>query len=156
MNEETNRPKQKAVRSQQFITGWLLLWVVIGLGLQYSAYLLYRDMGGFHIGMVFLSATGLIILGFALARYPKELRISRDLERTGISTSGKITEKWVKKHRGRNRSRAYMVAYHFGGGNGAVQRVSRPVYKKLNPEDTVMIRHMPGDPNLSRMEVERL
>ena len=59
MNEtKTKRPKQKAIRSQQFILGWLLLWVVIGLGLQYSAYLQYRDMGGFHIGVVFLSGIG--------------------------------------------------------------------------------------------------
>ena len=157
MNEtKTKRPTQKAVRSQQFILGWLLFWVVIGVGLFFSSYRLYQDMGGFHIGVVFLSVMGLIILGFSLARYPKELRISRDLERTGISTAGKVTEKWVRRHRGRNRSNAYMVAYRFGGGYGAVQRVSRSEYKKLNLEDTVMVRHLPGDPNFSRMEVERL
>lgn len=157
MNEtKTKRPKQKAIRSQQFILGWLLLWVVIGLGLQYGAYLLFQDMGGFHIGAVFLSGIGLLILAFSLVRYPKELRISRDLESTGISTAGKVTEKWVRKHRGKNRSNAYMVAYRFGDGYGAVQRVNRSEYKNLNPGDTVMVRHMPDDPNLSRMEVERL
>ena len=155
-DNEPKRPKQKAVRSQGVILGWLLMWTVFGLGLFYSSYLLYQDMGGFHIGVLFLSVTGLITLGFSLARYPKELRISRDLERTGIGTSGKVTAKWVKKHRGKTQSKSYWVAYQFGDGYGAMQRVSRSTYKKLEPEDTVMIRHVPGNPNFSRIEVERL
>ena len=155
-NNDMGRPKQKAVRSQQTILGWLLLWSLIGLGLQYSSYLLYRDMGGFHIGSVFLSLTGLIILVISLVRYPKELKISRDLDRTGSSTAGKVTETWVKKHRGKRQSKSYFVAYKFGDGYGAVQRVSRTNHKKLKVEDVVMIRHLTGDPNRSRLEIERL
>jgi len=134
----------------------MALWVIFGLGLFCSSYILYKDMGGFHVGVFSLAGIGLIILVLSLVRYSKELRISRDLERTGVSTAGNVTEKWVKKHRGKTQSRSYWVAYHFGDGNGAIQRVSRSVYKKVNPEDVVMIRHMSGDPNISRLEIERL
>ena len=153
---ELKRPKQKAIRSQQSILVWLILWVVIGLGLQYSSYMLYRDTGGFNTGCVFLSVTGLIILAILPVRYYKELKVSRDLESTGVSTAGKVTEKWVKQRGGKRKSTSYHVAYQFGDGYGAVQRVSYFDYQKLNADDTVMVRHLPGDPYLSRIEIERL
>ncbi|MBT3389494.1 MAG: hypothetical protein HN413_03710 [Chloroflexi bacterium] len=147
-----DRPTQKAVRTQQALLFWLLPWGLIGLGLLYSRTKLAIDTNGFQVGSVILAAMGFLILAIMPARYIKELKIAKELERDGVSTSGKITDKWIKKHRGKGTTKYYFVAYQFGDDYGVAQRVDSAIYKKLKVGDVVTVRYLSSDPRRSRMD----
>ncbi len=146
------RPTQKAVRTQQTLLIWLLLWGSIGLGLLYSSTKLAIDTNSFQAGSVVLVVMGFLILALMPARYIKELKIAKELERDGMSTSGKITDKWIKKHRGKGTTKHYFVAYQFGDDYSAAQRTNSTIYKKLEVGDVVTIRYISSDPSRSRMD----
>ena len=152
-DKDLKRPAHKAVREQQTILIWIGLLGIIGIVLLYSSYSLIKDTQEFPIGSVFLSGMAILILALVPLRYTKELKIARELDTNGVSTSGKITDKWVKKHRGENTSKSYFVSYEFGESCGAVQKVSFLVYRKLETGHIVTIRYLISDPNCSRIEV---
>lgn len=142
--------EQKAVPSTRSIVVRMVLGTIIGLGVLVYGILRALDTGTFTWVHVVTTLVGLLVLVLAVLSVRK-LPLARELDSSGITTQGRIVTK--RSTTDEEGDRSCYVAYTFGEGYGAQQQVSSAVYRRLQSGDTVEIRYLARDPNLSRMEI---
>jgi hypothetical protein len=145
------KPKQKAVRETSAVILSMILSAAIGIVIIVAATVRATDMGSFTWTTVVLPLIGLFLLVIALWQ-ARELPVARELDRAGIVGEGVVIGKWTD--RDSEGSRRCHVAYQYGDGHQARQRVSWSVYRQLEPGDAVEVRYLQRDPRRSRMVAE--
>ena len=143
------RPKRKAVRNTTAIIGSVIVSAVVGIAIIVAVIIRAGGMVTSTWTTVVMPMVGLFLLAVALWQL-KELPAARELDRDGVLGEGVVIGKWSDSG---DESRNYYVAYLHGDGYQASQRVSRSLFRALGPADTVDVRYLPRDPDISRIVV---
>lgn len=143
-------PKQKATPSARSALIGLVVLAVVGVGLLAAGVVRYLDTRSFSGATIALPAVGLLLLGFAFLSF-RSLPVARELDRDGVVTQGRIVGK--RSEMDSDGDRDWYVAYEFGDGHGAVQRIGRTAYGSLDIGSEVSVRYLERDPNVSRLEM---
>lgn len=148
-SSEVRRSSGKAVPKTTTAVLQLVLLCIIGFGLLGYGVLRIIDSGLQNWGSIAMAAIGLLLLVLAVPAF-KSLRLARELDSSGETTAGVVVGKHSRSDS--DGDRTLFVAYQFGEGYGAEQKVSAAVYRQLQVGDGVEVLYLPRDPNISRME----
>jgi hypothetical protein len=116
------------------------LIMVLALSTERDAPLLYLLLG--YVAMM-------IVFAFRHSGL-RHLRISRELDRAGLTTEGTVVDKL--ESRSRDRELHCDILYEYGEGYQAWQKVSEKVYESVCAGDKVTVRYLARDPKYSRLE----
>ena len=120
--------------------------IVLALGVQRLLPLENFTLGGFAMPLV-----GLILLGVALFG-ARDLPAARKLDTQGEVGPGKIVARWTK--RDSEGDRDCFLAYSYGEGQEAYQKVGWKHYRQIEVGAVVSVRYVPEEPQLSRLDGE--
>jgi len=146
-----NIPNQKSVAKTNTIIFRILLSIGIGLYLIVSGVFRIKDFDSINLTSMIMPLIGvfLFVVGFISCR---DLPAARILDTRGEIVPGEIISKWTKSDSEGDRN--CFVAYKYGQGQEAYQKISWKCYQLIDSGDRISVRYLSEDPTMSRLEGE--
>jgi hypothetical protein len=145
----SEKPRRKAIPKTSTVMFRFVLSLGIGLAILVTTILRWQDMGTLSTANMVIALVGLDLVGLSVFMI-RDLPRARKLDRRGQTTEGKVVAKWTKTDADDDRN--CFLAYQFGDGQEAFQKVSWKDYRQYQIGDAITVVHLPEDPSLSRLD----
>ena len=144
-----DRRKAKAVPEMMTVVVRTGAAALAGLVVLAVSVVRMMDMGEIALLNLIMPAVGLFLIVLAVIS-ALQFPAARALDTLGEGVEGRIVGKRTSSDS--DGDNTCYVTYEFGVGYGAEQQVSQAIFRRLNIGDVVLIRYLPSDPEISRME----
>ena len=147
--EHLGRPKQNATPTAGSLVFRVIIFAATGIALVVAGILRFRAAGDLTTVNGIFIAIGVLIVGFA-AWALRQLPAARALDRDGVVVKGRVINKWTRLDQDNDREN--YVAFEYGDGYSAKERVGARVYRSAQIGGEVYVRYLPADPSRCRIE----